>query len=59
MLSDTISRVAFAIQDEDIGYLKARRLAANALAALQAGDELGRHLYVAVAATAPATLRRP
>ncbi|WP_062209365.1 hypothetical protein [Aureimonas sp. AU12] len=59
MVSDTLSRVAFAIQDDKIGLLQARRIAAVALAALQAGDDLGRGLRVAATPSEPLRFRQP
>lgn len=59
MVSDTLSRVAFAIQDDKIGLLQARRIAAVALAALQAGDDLGRGLRVAAMPSEPLRFRQP
>lgn len=49
-MNELVRRIAFDIQDDGIGRLKAQRLVSAVLAALVDGDQIGKELIVRSAA---------
>jgi hypothetical protein len=45
-MEDLVRRIAFEIQDDGMSRLQTQRLVASVLAALEAGDQIGRSLVV-------------